>query len=226
MNPYSGLKLMKYRPFATHIVLLVCALSAVWQVAQATDVAMVGAFPGKAVLVIDGSAPHALAAGQSQGGVKVVSVARDSAVVEVDGRRLTVQLGAQPVALSSSAESNYVILPSDSRGHYRGNGTINGRSVQYVVDTGATSVAMSASTASRLGVNYVKGVRGSVTTANGSVAVYQVTLETVTLGGISVHNVEAVVLPQEMPDILLGMSFLRRMEMKQENANLMLRQRY
>ncbi|TMH11836.1 MAG: TIGR02281 family clan AA aspartic protease, partial [Betaproteobacteria bacterium] len=100
--------------------------------------------------------------------------------------------------------------------------SINGRAVQFMVDTGATMVAMGQADAERIGLNYKSGQQGLVKTANGAVPVRRVALNSVRIGDVQVYNVEAVVLPVQMDAILLGNSFLTRFQMKRENDRLTL----
>src|SRR4051812_41289392 len=90
---------------------------------QAAEIALVGIFPGKAVLTIDGSAPHSLSPGQSFGAVKLISVEHDAAVVESAGKRERVLLGGQPYTVGASSDSGdgpvkSVTLVADGRGHF------------------------------------------------------------------------------------------------------------
>lgn len=194
--------------------------------AFAEEVALVGVFPGKALLVVDGSAPRALAPGQSLGSVKVVSVDQESAVVDIAGRRSKLVVGERPVSLSGGGSNGQVVLSANSQGHFFADGAINGAAVSFLVDTGATSVAMSPSIAVRAGIAYTRGERILMTTANGTVAGWRVKLDTVSLRGLTLRNVDGVVMPVETPTVLLGMSFLNRMEMKRDGASMVLTQRY
>jgi len=205
--------------------LLLCALFCLVGNAQATEVALVGIFPGKAVLVVDGGNPRTLGAGQTVAGVKLVSVDQDSAVVDINGKRSRLQVGDRPVALASAGGKS-ILLQADARGHFLTAGTINGASMQFMVDTGASSVAMGPSAATRAGIIYTQGTPSSASTANGITRTWQVKLDTLTIGDITLRNVDATVVSQEMPVVLLGMSFLKHMEMKQENSTLLLTQRY
>jgi aspartyl protease family protein len=105
-------------------------------------------------------------------------------------------------------------------------GAVNGRSVQFLVDTGATSVAMGADEARRLGIQFEKGQRMQSSTANGVVAAFRVSLTSVRIQDVEVFNVDATVLPQSMPYILLGNSFLTRFQMMRENETLTLTKRF
>ena len=197
--------------------------------AHAQSVAMGGAMGSKALLIIDGGAPKAVAVGDTYRGVKVISVAVDQVVVERDGRRQTVLLGAAPVSVGGSgggASGTKIVLSAGSGGHFVTQGTINGQAVRFMVDTGATSVAMGADDARRMGIAFEHGERLYGNTANGVVAAYRVTLDSVRIQDVEVHNVEAAVLPQPMPNILLGNSFLSRFQMQRDNDTMVLTKRY
>ena len=198
--------------------------------AQAQSVAMSGGMGSRALLVINGGAPKALAAGDTFQGVKVVSVSSDQTVVEVAGKRQTITLGGAPVSIggngSGGANGTQIVLSAGPGGHFVTQGAINGHATQFMVDTGATSVAMGADEARRMGIKFEDGERFYGNTANGAVVGYRVSLTTVRIQDVEVHNVEAAVLPLPMPNILLGNSFLTRFQMKRENDMLTLTKRY
>ena len=198
--------------------------------AQAQSVAMSGGMGSRALLVINGGAPKALAAGDTSQGVKVVSVSSDQTVVEVAGKRQTITLGGAPVSIGghagSGANGTQIVLSAGPGGHFVTQGAINGHATQFMVDTGATSVAMGADEALRMGIKFEDGERFYGNTANGAVVGYRVSLTTVRIQDVEVHNVEAAVLPLPMPNILLGNSFLTRFQMKRENDMLTLTKRY
>jgi aspartyl protease family protein len=196
--------------------------------AAATDVNVIGLFPGKAVVVVNRGAPRTLSIGQKTAeGVQLVSVDSNSATLEVDGKREKLEMGQHFETAASSGARNSVTLPADSRGQFITSGQVNGVHMRFVVDTGATYVSIPAAEASRLGIDYNKGKRGLSMTANGAVPVYMVTLESVTVGGITLYNVEATVHPMPGMDVgLLGMSFLNRTEMLREGTGLTLTKRY
>ena len=212
----------------------VCGLAMLWALgatdARAQSVAMTGAMGSKALLVINGGAPKALAAGDTQGGVKVVSVRPDQTVVEISGKRQTVMLGGAPVSVGSSGGGGeggtQIVLSASSGGHFITQGSINGRATGFVVDTGATNVAMGADEARRLGIKFEQGERYVSSTANGTVVGYKISLTSVQIQDVVVHNVDAAVLPGSMPYILLGNSFLGRFQMKRDNDMLTLTRRY
>lgn len=197
--------------------------------AWAQTVAMTGSMGSKALLVIDGGAPRALAAGEAAQGVKVVKVSGGDAVVEIAGKRQTVMLGAAPVSLgggAGGAGGTQIVLSAGSGGHFFANGSINGRNVNFMVDTGATAVAMSQADAERIGLAYQQGRRIPIGTANGTTVGYLVKLNSVRVNDVEIYNVDAVVQPAAMPYVLLGNSFLGRFQMKRENDLLTLDKRF
>lgn len=196
--------------------------------AFAQSVSMSGSLGDKALLVIDG-APRTVAAGSTVGGVKVIRVASGETVVEVGGKRQTLLLGGAQVNLGGAASAgggSQIVLSAGSGGHFVTAGTINGRSVRFVVDTGATNVAFSEALARSIGIDFSKGQRGIVNTANGQVIAHRVSLREVRIGDVTVYNVDATVVPAPMDMVLLGNSFLSRFQMKREADVMVLEKRY
>ncbi len=200
---------------------------------QAADISVTALFGGKAQIVIDGGKPRMLSAGQtSPEGVKLISADSKGAVIEFQGRRLSLapgsgsRIGGTDLSAGSNSGTS-VTLTADERGHYVTMGQVNGGTVQFLVDTGATSIALPSTDARRLGINYLNGQRGYTQTANGRAAAYRITLDTVKVGDITLHAVEAVVLEGDgLKVALLGMSFLNRTEMKRDGQALTLIRRY
>ncbi len=195
----------------------------------AARVAFTGSMGHVALLVIDGASPRALAVGATAQGVKLVSLSGDEAVVEFDGRRQSLRLGASVVHLggkASAGSGREITLSSDASGHFVANGQINGRGVTLLLDTGATLVAMGQDEADRIGLAWKNGQRVTLATANGNTVGHRVSLATLRIGDVDVYDIEAVVQPQPMPFILLGNSFLRRFQMKVENDTMTLSKRY
>jgi aspartyl protease family protein len=188
-------------------------------------------FSGKAVLVIDGGRSQTVSAGQTTPqGVKLLSANSESAVVEYKGQRQTLTMG-QGTRIGGSTggvASEQVTLTADGRGHFITTGSINGVSVRFMVDTGATSVAISTSEARRLGINYMAGEPGRASTANGVVQMYRVKLDNVRVGDITLSNVDgSVVDGAGMGGVaLLGMSFLNRTQMVRDGDKLTLTRRF
>jgi aspartyl protease family protein len=197
---------------------------------SSTSVALSGVIGGKAILIVGGSAPKTLAAGETHQGVKLLSASGDQAVVQVDGKRQNLRLGDAPVSVGagagSSARGTRITLTAGSGGHFLTPGTINGRTVQFMVDTGATTIAMSVLEAERMGLKYQNGTPVRMGTANGVTQGYKLALDSVRVGEVEVFGVEAVVTPQPMPFVLLGNSFLNRFQMKRENEIMTLEKRF
>jgi aspartyl protease family protein len=202
-------------------------LCAAWAAAQ--SVALSGMMGERALLVVDGTAPKAVAPGETHRGVKLLSAAADQAVVEIKGQRQTLQVGAAPVSVGAAggaSRGNRIVLQAGSGGHFTTLGSINGRSVQFVVDTGATFVALSVADAERVGLNYQSGQPVRMTTANGQANGWRLSLNSLRIGDVEVAGVEAVVTPQAMPYVLLGNSYLTRFQMRRENDQMTLERRY
>jgi aspartyl protease family protein len=210
-----------------HIAALLLAFAC--GAAAADSVALQGMLGSKALLIVNGAPPKTVAPGDSYMGVKVLTTLGDQAVVEIDGKRVTLRVGDAPANVGGAAKSSRgtkIVLTAGSGGHFITQGAINGRAVQFMVDTGATSVAMGAREAQRLGIDYEKGQRGIGRTANGEVTMFRVKLASVRIGDVEVYDVDAAVLPAEMGHILLGNSFLTRFQMKRENDQLVLERRF
>lgn len=196
--------------------------------AVAQSVAMSGSMGNKALLVIGGGAPKTIGVGESHQGVKVLSVSGDQAVVEVSGKRSTLRVGDAPVSLgggSNVASSNKIVLPLGTGGHFFASGFVNGRAQQFMVDTGATTIAIGANDAERIGIDYKKGRPVTVGTANGAARGYLVKLNSVRIGDVEVFEVDAIIGPN-MPYALLGNTFLGRFSMNRTSDQMVLERRY
>lgn len=191
---------------------------------QAANVALAGVLGSKALLVVSGNAPRAVAPGESHLGIKLISVSGDGAVVEFDGQRQNLRLGA-PVSVGGIGTSLRVVLTPDSQGHYMQQGQINGRTTTFMVDTGASTIAMGQADAERMGLDFRKGRSVGVRTANGTTQGWYIKLNSVRLGGIELFGVDAVVTPQAMPFVLLGNSFLSEVQMTRNAQQMVLEKR-
>ncbi|MFA5679497.1 MAG: TIGR02281 family clan AA aspartic protease [Pseudomonas sp.] len=187
-----------------------------------------GLFAGRAVLAVDGR-DHLLRAGESSPeGVLLVSSTSREAIVEIDGVRTTLSLSRQIAgSFVAPSEPEQVRIARSPDSHYRVAGTINGKAVMMMVDTGATALAMNARDARQLGIDYRSGARIRASTAGGMVDSYAVTLARVSVGGIVLHNVRGTVVEGSFPEqILLGNSFLSRVSMSEEAGMLVLRGKF
>lgn len=227
--------------------------------AAAIDVNVVGLFSNKAVVQIAGGALQTLSVGQkTRDDVTLLSVERDGATFDIQGRRVSLAIGparkqaspAVPVketvataypnasyagagnsppsanyasAANSSPAANYATIPTNDRGHLVADGEVNGMPVRFAVDTGATFITLPAREASRLGLDYRNGQKVTLETANGEMSAFRLRLDTVRVGAVAVHDVDAVITEGNgLPVALLGMSFLNRVDMKREGAILTL----
>ncbi len=192
------------------------------------DVSLVGVFPPRAaVFVIDGAEPKTLKVGQRFAGVLLISVESERAAIEVDGERRTVALGQHYRSVPAPASARQsVVLAADLSGHFVAEGMINGGVVRFIVDTGATTIALPARDAQRLGIDYRKGRPVHTQTANGTALGYLVKLDSVKLGSIELSGVDAMVLEGGLEIALLGMSFLNRVEMRHEGRTMTLIRRF
>lgn len=193
----------------------------------AQNVSLHGVLGSKALLVIDGGAPQALAPGETRQGVRLLSAGSDRAVVQVGGERLTLRVGESPMRVSRAPDAggDRVALTADARGHFYTQGSINNRPARFMVDTGASVVALGQADADRLGLNYRAGQAVRLNTANGQTPGWALKLGQVRVGTVVVYNVDAVVVPAPMPAVLLGNSFLNRFSMQREGGQLMLTRR-
>ncbi|ACM33679.1 retropepsin-like aspartic protease family protein [[Acidovorax] ebreus] len=193
--------------------------------AYAQSVALAGILGGKALLVVDGSAPRSVAPGGSHMGVHVVSVGRDGVVLEVAGAQRAIQLGESPVSIGGSAAGQRIVLKADARGHFINSGFINGRVMQYMVDTGATTVAIGRPDAQRMGLKFEQGQPVMMNTANGTAQGWRMRLESVRVGDVELRSVDAIVTAEAMPYVLLGNSFLREFHMNRSGDEMVLQRR-
>ncbi len=190
------------------------------------SVAVQGLFSGKALIEIDGKRRIMREGERSSEGVLLIHADSKYAEVEFDGKRQKLNLGAVISSQFTAAKKREVTIPQSSDGMYRVAGTINRRGVEFLVDTGATVLAMSGNMARQLGINYQKeGRKGYTETASGVVPVHLIMLDRVAVGAISLANVEAVIIDGDHPSKpLLGLSFLKRIELTQAGNLLKLSQ--
>jgi aspartyl protease family protein len=194
-----------------------------------TQINVVGLFSGKAILAINGGKPKTYATGQTTPeGVRILSADSAKVVLEVDGKRRELGMG-QGISIGGGAGSGAqtATLYGNNDGHFVGEGYINGSPFRFLVDTGATTVAMSSTEARRLGLNYINGQVGAASTAGGMVKAYRVGLNSVKIGNIVLHQVDAMVLEGDSPSIvLLGMTVLNRVQMERDGLVMTLTKKY
>lgn len=219
---------MKNNKMVSIFLAVICPLLAVQANAE-TRVNVVGLFSNKAVISINGGKPKTLSVGQTSEGVKLIAANSQMATLQVEGK--TQQLGMGQAASmggnSASSGTSSVTLYADSQGHYVSDCSINGREFKFLLDTGATMVAMNSGDAKFANIDYKKGTPMQVSTANGLVTAYEVTLTSLKIGGLTLNNVKADVLEGGSPPIiLLGMSALNRLDMKRQDIAMTLTKKY
>jgi len=185
---------------------------------QAVDKLTVkGLFKDKAIVEIDGK-QHVLAKGKSlKNGVKLLSANSKEAIIEIDGKVATYHLGERiSNSFKGPTDKARIEIWPDSLGMYTTTGSINGFPLTFLVDTGATLVAMNEIQAQRLGLDYkLSGLEGMTSTASGNARAWYIRVKSVKVGEIELNNIQAAVLEGSSPtQVLLGNSFLNRLEMK------------
>ncbi|WP_119353631.1 retropepsin-like aspartic protease family protein [Azohydromonas sediminis] len=208
--------------------LAAAALALVAGAAAAQSVSMSGSIGERAALLVIDGQPRTVAVGSTVQGVKLLALQGSEAEVEVGGRRQRLRIGGAPVSVGdagSPGAASTIVLTAGPGGHFVTLGAINGRPVQFMVDTGATTVSLGRDEAERLGVPWREGRPVVTRTANGDVQSHAVTLRSVRVGDVEVGQVAATVLPVSMPVVLLGNSFLTRFQMTRENDVLRLERR-
>lgn len=204
------------------VAMIVMTMGIVGPVAAVPSIVVEALFPDTAVLKIDGQR-KTLRVGQSYGGVTVIAAYSRTATLEVDGKQMVVGLSRHIGGSYQQPKAQVVTIARDERLQYQTTAAINGRNVQVLVDTGANVVAMSSIHAQALGIDASAGVPSRVETASGLVGARLVNLDSVSVGGIKVNNVQASVVEGSFPGtILLGMTYLQHVKIQENNGVLSL----
>ena len=206
-------------------IFFVCLLSTALPLSAISqpDIQVQGLFKDKAVLNVNGNMRLLSVGQESPEGLKLLSADTSKALLSFEGKEFELDLSSRISSAFKTAEVNEVRLTPDARGHYITQMKINGRSVRVLLDTGATTIAMNSNQAKELGINYKDAPQGRVSTAAGVVNSHKVQLSSVQLGTITMNNVSASVLEGDAPDIiLLGNSFLSRVDMRNEGSLMVL----
>ena len=198
----------------------------VWGVEK---IQVMGLFKDKAIVVIDGKQRLLKVGEASADGVILVAANSKEAIIEINGKEASYRLGSEiSTTFDAPAEAQVVHIWPTLNGMYAVQGSINGHPLGFVVDTGASWIALNANQAKRLGIDYLtSGRMGYSETASGMVKTYYVNLRRVKVGSIELSNVKAAVVDGAFPTIaLLGMSFLNRVQIRRDGAVMELRKKY
>jgi aspartyl protease family protein len=220
-------------------VLLLGILAAFFSVGVAAEederelsrqISLQGILGSKALLLVDGKRQIMSMKDVSKNGVRVVRITTEHVEVEVDGKRRQLRLGDSLSVTSpyKARKSVEVLIAKDNTGMYSTVGSINGLPVSFLVDTGASTIAMNAQQAARLGIDFrVVGEPTFVGTASGVSKAYRVMLDKVSVGGIAQNNIAAVVIDGSFPvQTLLGMTFLGKLEIRRDGNVMRLKKNY
>lgn len=193
---------------------------------KASPVAVVGLFKDRALLRLPNKQELLVRVGETKAGATLLSANAQGARVSYQGSTYNLSLSQSSRSGYAASKRNRVSVPLDTRGQYRVRGSINSENVSFLVDTGASVVAISSETADDLGIDYRAGRLGRVQTAQGETPSFFVQLPEVQVGDIKVQDVRTAVISGAYPrDVLLGMSFLRQVQMREDNGTLMLTQK-
>jgi aspartyl protease family protein len=206
------------------LILVSCLLAGL---TQAADIVVLGLLKDMVILRVDGKQYKLRTGEASPEGIKLIAADSEQAVLEFDGRRETYVLGSHISATFTAPEkAGAMIRPIN--GMYHVAGFINRQPVEFVVDTGASSIAINANLARKLGIDFrAEGEQGYSSTASGYARIYKLKLDSVQIGDIVINNVEAAVLEGDFPTTaLLGMSFLNRVNIKRDGELMVLEKKW
>lgn len=215
-------------PVLRHLFLLVLIGSAGSALGASPKINVVGLFKGTAVVMLNGQQAVLKLNKPHTSGVTLKSADSKSALIEVNGEAKRYYLGRSIGTQYRSHQPTEVVIQRNQWGQYITSGSINGLNVTFLVDTGATSVAMNESVAKRLGIDYrVDGTEGQAMTAGGITRSWMVKLDSVKVGEISVPNVKGAVIQGNTPHyVLLGMSYLDFVSFAEENQTIRLKKKF
>lgn len=200
-------------------------------VAYSKSVTAIALFKDRAMLSVDGGKAKIVSAGKVHQGVKLVSSNTAEAVIEVNGKRDVLTLNGTAILTDelgaiSSGDRAQVEIQVNELGFFESAGSINGRRINFLVDTGANLVVLSSQQANSIGLDYQNGLRSFASTASGTAPMYSIVLPRISLGGIQLQNIEAGVIEGSFPQKpLLGMTFLERLDMTRTGNLMTLKQR-
>ena len=210
------------------LLLSLFLLSAISGSVQATEVSVkvIALFTGKAMLQVNGK-QKIVKQGETFEGVLLKSATPRGAVVVIDGKETAMNLNQSTIGGYKKPERAKVKIYPDNIGMYSVKGTINNQPTNFLVDTGATFVTLSGKKADSLGIDYLRGQLTKTQTASAVVDAWIIKLDSVSIGGILIRNVDAIVIPgNSIPEVLLGNSFLSQTSMNRTGQVLEIKKRF
>lgn len=195
---------------------------------KALQVEVMALFKDKAMVSLDNK-QHLLKVGEATDlGVKLIQATSKYAILEIDGKQSKYLLGNRVSTSYKVQQKKQTQIFRDQQGFFKTTGTINGSSVEFLVDTGASAIAINSLLARRLGIQYkLDGKTTQVSTASGVVPAYSVKLKRVKVGDITLNNVAALIIEGNDPSIpLLGMSYLGQLNIINEGQVMTLEQKF
>ena len=220
-------KIYYYSTLFGIVIILICQVV----VAQsALHIEVIALFENKAMLHINNEQILVKAGESTKHGVKLISANARGAEIEVNGVSREYTLGNVVRIPTHDAEKEVadILVYRGPDTMYRTTGSMNGFPVNFLVDTGASSIAMSSVEAKRLGINYkLKGTPALVATASGTERAMRVVIDRVTINGVTIRSVDGLVIEGSEPSTpLLGMSYLNRFKIINDGNLMRLKRKY
>jgi aspartyl protease family protein len=213
------MKIDKYRVFKTAILVLLVYMAISSNIYASTRICYRGLSSGKALIDIDEFTVELTPGDSFRNIVKLLSANEEVIVLEISGKRYLYKKNSSRGTILAEG----VILTHAPSGHYWAKGKVNGNDVTFIVDTGATHVVLNKEQAMALDIE-LGNKEVEMGTASKIETVYQVLLDTVSVGDIKMHNIPALITKHTYPqEPLLGMSFLQHFDISQENGRMILK---
>ena len=191
------------------------------------QVKLIALFKDKAMVTINGKQVLLHKGKKNRYKVLLLSANSEKAVIRVDGEDRTLKLNMLISTRYNKRDQTEVTLWANNQDMFSSNGKINGKMVHFLIDTGATSIAMNETHARQLGIDYRGAQKGFAQTASGVVNTWTVKLNTVELGDIKLRNVGAIIIQgNSSKQILLGMTFLSQVKMVRNGNKMHLLKKY
>lgn len=191
-------------------------------------VQVMGLFKNTAVVKLNGKQTMLKVNKPGPFGATLLEADSKSALIRINDKTRRYELGKAIGTRYEEHQAGEVVIQRNDFGQYITVGSINGQSVNFLVDTGATAVAMNENTATRLGIDYrMDGQEGQAMTAGGITRSWMIKLDSVKVGEIEVPNVKAAVVQGDNPYyVLLGMSYLDYVKFAEENRTIRLEKKF